>query len=331
MTKNGTMRQASFVGLRTDKPARQVVLETPRAIGPAPVKKDGGVQLTHLAKVFWPKLGITKGDILEYYRAVSPLLLKYLKDRPESMLRQPDGITGEGFFQKDVARIAPKWATTFTSHSGSAERDVMYLVANNLKSLEFMLQLGVIEINPWNSRVKKPDNPDWVVIDLDPEGVRFSTVIEVAQSVKAVCDELEIRSYPKTSGKTGIHIYIPLGAQYSYEQARQFAELIANLVHQKVPKISSVIRNPKKRQHRVYLDFLQNHQGQTLAAPYCVRPSAFAGVSTPLEWSEVRQGLKPENFTIKNALARFKQKGDLFAPVLQRGINMKKAMDKATP
>lgn len=329
ITKSRTMRQPSFLGIRSDKDAKDVVLENPKHIGPAPVNKSGAIQLTHLTKVFWPKLGITKGDLLEYYRSVSPLLLKYLKDRPESLLRQPDGIAGEGFFQKDISTIVPKWAKTFTEHSNAAGRDVMYLVANNLKTLEFMVQLGVIEVNPWSSRTNKPDHPDWVVIDLDPEGVRFEVVIEVAQAVKLVCDELKIASYPKTSGKTGIHIYIPMGAKYTYSQARQFAEILANIIHSKVPKLTSIERNPKKRPHKVYIDFLQNHQGQTLAAPYCVRPSSFAGVSTPLEWKEVKPSLKPENFTIKNALARFKKKGDLFDPVLGKGIDLKKVLPKA--
>lgn len=328
MTGGGTMRQPSYLGLRTDKPAKDVVLETAKHIGPAPVKKSGQVQLTHLGKVFWPKLGVTKGDLLNYYREVSPLLLKYMKDRPESLLRQPDGITSEGFFQKDVSKIAPAWAKTFISHSETADHTVTYLVANNLRCLEFIVQLGAIEINPWSSRTKYPDRPDWLVIDLDPEGVQFNTVIEVAQAVKSVCDDLGIVGYPKTSGKTGIHIYVPLGAKYSYEQARQFAQVVVGLVNAKVPKITSLVRNPKKRQHKVYLDYLQNGRGQTIAAPYCVRPSQFAGVSTPLEWSEVKPGLKPENFTIKNVLSRFNKKGDLFAPVLGRGIDLKKALSR---
>lgn len=331
ITNNGTMRQPSFLGLRSDKATKDVVLESPKHIGPAPVKRSGMVQLTHLGKIFWPKLGITKGDLLDYYRGVAPLLLKYLKDRPESLLRQPDGITGEGFFQKDISTIAPRWAKTFTEHSDTSKRNVTYLITNNIRSLEFMVQLGVIEINPWNSRTKKPDHPDWIVIDLDPEGVSFETVIEVAQAVKAVCDELKIPAYPKTSGKTGIHIYIPMGAKYTYSQGRQFAEILANIIHSKVPKLTSIERNPKKRPHKVYIDFLQNHQGQTLAAPYCARPSAFAGVSTPLEWKEVKPGLKPEDFTIKNALARFKKTGDLFAPVLGKGIDLKTTLKLAEP
>ncbi len=293
ITNNGTMRQPSYIGLRNDKMAADVVLESARHIGPAPIKKGGLVQLTHLNKEFWPKLRITKGDLLDYYREVSPLILKYMKDRPESLLRQPDGINGESFFQKDISIIAPTWAKTFSNHSYSAGHDTVYLVANNLKSLEFMVQLGVIEINPWSSRTKNPDNPDWIVIDLDPEGVNFDTVIEVAQAVKSVCDDLGISGYPKTSGKTGIHIYIPMGAKYDYDQARQFAQVIAGLVNTKVPKITSMIRNPKERKRKVYLDYLQNGQGQTVAAPYCVRPSRFAGVSTPLEWREVKAGLKP--------------------------------------
>ena len=185
-----------------------------------------------------------------------------------------------------------------------------------------MVQLGCIEINPWNSRVKNLDNPDWIVIDLDPEGVNFKKVVEVALTVKEVCDEWKIPVYPKTSGKTGIHIYIPMQAKYNYEQAKNLAHLIALEVNKRQPKITSVERMPEKRKNRIYLDFLQNRPGQTLAAPYSVRPTPGANVSMPLHWNEVTPSLKPSDFTIKNALKRLKKEGDIWKPVLGKGINL---------
>jgi len=206
--------------------------------------------------------------------------------------------------------------------SESNNENLRWIVGNNLNTLIYMVQLGCVEINPWNSRVGHLENPDWIVIDLDPEGIGFEKVIEVARTVKEVCDEWDIPTYPKTSGKTGIHIYIPMHTKYTYEQGKNLAHLIVLEVNKRQPAITSVERMPEKRHHKIYLDFLQNREGQTLAAPYSVRPTPDATVSMPLHWDEVTPGLKPTDFTIQNALKRLKKTGDLWQPALAKGIDL---------
>lgn len=330
-TKEGIMRQPVFEGMRSDKDPHKVKKETAQKAHRSDdhVTLPGSkVAVSHLDKIFWPKHGYTKGDLMAYYQSVSDYILPYLKDRAQSLLRQPHGIDGQAFFQKDMNFKLPAYAKSETVYSESTKEDVHFLVCNNLDTLLYMVQLGCIEINPWSSRVQTPDKPDWAVIDLDPEGVDFTTVIKVAKTVHEVCEEWDITALPKTSGKTGIHIFIPLGAKYSYDQTRQFAQLIALEVNKRLPDITSVERSPEKRPHRVYLDFLQNSKGQTLAAPYAVRPTEDASVSMPLEWSEVTPKLRPSDFTIQNALARLQKKGDLWKPVLGKGIALEKVLKK---
>ncbi|HVS78695.1 MAG TPA: non-homologous end-joining DNA ligase, partial [Candidatus Saccharimonadales bacterium] len=223
------------------------------------------LRLTNLDKPFWPKLGITKGDLIDYYRSVDKFILPYLKDRPHSLLRHPDGFAGQSFFQKDIGDMAPDWIKTIKRDIESSGERIDYLVCEDLDSLLYMVQLGCIEISPWNSRVGKLDKPDWLVIDLDPEGVGFEEVIKTARAAKTVFDELKVSAYPKTSGKTGIHIFIPLGAEYTYERVRTAAEVLADLINQRLPEITSLERHPQKRRGKVYIDYLQNSEGQTLA------------------------------------------------------------------
>lgn len=329
-TKEGYMRQPQFEGLRPDKKPEKVrreqVKHTPAAKETSP-SKDTGLELTHLDKVFFPKHKYTKGDLIEYYKSVAEYMLPYLKDRPCSMLRMPNGITGQGFFQKNNEHL-PAWVPSADIFSESNHADLHWIVGGELDTLLYMVQLGCVEINPWNSRVKSLNKPDWIVVDLDPEGVTFEDVIAVAQTVKEVCDEWGIPVYPKTSGKTGIHIYIPMHAKYTYEQGKNLAHLIVLEVNKRQPDITSVERMPEKRKHKIYLDFLQNREGQTLAAPYSVRPTPEASVSMPLHWSEVKPGLKPSDFTIKNALKRLKKEGDLWKPALGKGIDLKAVLQK---
>lgn len=291
------------------------------------MKETKQLRFTNLEKVFFPGAKITKGDMIEYYRAVSEFILPYIKGRPHSLLRQPNGIGGESFFQKDLADH-PDWVKTIKIHSDSTDEDVNYLVCDNLDHLLYMVQLGCIEINPWNSTVKHLNKPDWLVMDLDPEAISFDQIIETAKVVRRVCDELGIPSYPKTSGKTGIHIYIPVNAKYTYDQSKQFAQLLASLIHERAGAFTSIERLPKKRQKKIYIDFLQNREGQTLAAPYSLRPTPAATVSTPLHWEEVKRGLMPENFTIKNVSKRLGKVGDIWGPVLGRGIDIKQIIKK---
>lgn len=284
------------------------------------------VKLSHLDKVFWPDEGYTKRDLINYYIKISNYLLPYLKDRPESLLRLPNGITGKRFFQKDIDDLPPSWTQTINIFSEG--KNVNYLICQDLPSLLFMINLGVVDINPWNSRIGKLDHPDYLIIDLDPEEIDFSYVVEAALAVKEVLDGLNIPSYPKTSGARGMHIYIPMGAKYNYDQSRNFAEIIVNLAYQKVPSFTSLERSPKNRQNKVYLDHLQNSRGQTLASPYCLRPRAEATVSAPLLWKEVNENLDPKQFTIKTIFKRLDKVGDVFKGTLGKGIDLKSTINK---
>lgn len=334
-TSEGYMRHPEFKGLREDKKPTEVHREkskhtTAKISGPvkSPVSTARlPFEATHLDKVFFPKFKYTKGDLFTYYEAVADYILPYLKDRPLSLNRMPNGIGGASFFQKNNEHL-PDWVPYADIFSESNNANLHWIVGGDLDTLLYLVQLGSIELNPWNSRVDHLDMPDWIVIDLDPEGVGFDKVIEVAQTVRTVCEEWHIPCYPKTSGKTGIHIFIPLQAKYTFEQGRNLAHLIALEVNKRQPKLTSVERNPEKRHRKIYLDFLQNREGQTLAAPYSVRPTPEASVSMPLHWDEVKSGLRPSNFTIKNAPARLKQTGDLWKPVTGEGIDLMKILKK---
>src|SRR5262245_59401083 len=287
--------------------------------------------LTNLDKLYWPKEGYTKGDLIHYYREIAPVILPYLRDRPESLRRHPNGITGQFFFQKDFSKQPPPdFVETVPITSESDSETILYIVCQNEPTLLYMANLGCIEINPWNSRVQSKDNPDYLIIDLDPEAIPFDRVVEAAIAVRKLLEKAGAESYCKTSGKRGIHVFVPLGAEYDYDQAKQFAEIVANLVNGQLPTTTSVIRSPAKRQKRVYLDFLQNRRGQTLAAPYSVRPAPGATVSTPLKWSEVRKGLDPSKFTIWTMPKRLDKVDDLWKPVLGKGIDLEGCLGRLT-
>lgn len=285
---------------------------------------DNTLKLTNLKKIYWEEESYTKQDLLEYYDKVSPFLLPYLKNRPENLRRNPNGYKQKGFFQKDMPDTIPNWIETREVFSESKDEYINYMVCQNKASLLYMVNLGCIEINPWLSRIQSLNKPDYAVIDLDPDNVPFEEVIRVALAVKKVLDDAGIISFPKTSGSRGLHIYIPLGAKYDYEHARKFAEIIAVLTHKLVPDITSLLRSPSKRKNLIYIDYLQNRIGQTLAAPYCIRPRAGATVSTPLLWEEVKEGLHPSQFNIKNIFKRLNEKGDLFKGIFDRGTEIEK-------
>ncbi|MFI5452933.1 DNA ligase D [Pedobacter sp. UC225_61] len=294
------------------------------------VRKVNGKELkfTHLSKVYWPEDGVTKREMFNYYYQVADFMLPYLKDRPQSLNRFPGGIHGQSFYQKDVKGKAPEWAKTFP-YSTSDGEEKEYLVGDDVATLLWMASLGCIEINPWFSRVQSPDNPDYCVIDLDPDKHHFDKVIEAALTVKEVLDSINVPSYPKTSGSTGIHIYIPMGAKYTYDQTQLFARIIVGIVNEKLPDFTSLERMVSARKGKMYLDFLQNRPGATIAGPYSLRPKVGATVSMPLEWDEVKPGLKMKDFTIFNAIERLKKKGDIFKGVLGKGIDLEKAIKKA--
>lgn len=340
------LRHPVYLGLRTDKKASEVLLSSKnKTTAPNTVimdesnetpetKKDYDLKigkttlhLTNQNKIYFPDEGITKGDIVQYYNEIADLILPYLKNRPQSMNRFPNGINASGFYQKDVdVDKIPSWLKTEKVYSESNDKHLDYLICNNKETLLYMANLGCIDINPWNSTIQKPENPDWLVIDIDPAKDKFEDVIKTALTVKEVMDELESDCYCKTSGATGLHVYMPLGAKYNYDQVKILAELLAIEIQQRLPDITSLERTIKKRNHKIYVDYLQNRRGQTLAAPYAVRPVKGACVSTPLEWHEVNAQLHPSQFTIKNVLPRFEKKGDLWRPVLGKGINIKKIL-----
>jgi len=288
-------------------------------------EKDEKVALSNLDKVYWPKEKITKGDLLQYYSSIARFILPHLKDRPQSLRRYPEGIEGIEFFQKNLTKH-PAFIQTFPLKQTG--KTVNYLLIQDEASLLYAANLGCIELHPFFSRTQSLKKPDYLILDLDPKGAPFSQVVKIAQSIHRLLDEIDVPSYPKTSGATGIHIAIPLGARYSYEESKLFGQIIATLIHEELPSITTLERSLSKRKGKVYIDFHQNNLGQTIAAPYSVRAKPHATVSTPLLWKEVNQRLKPQNYTIKNVPARLKKIGDLYAPTLGKGIDLRKALRK---
>ncbi|MBI4636618.1 MAG: DNA ligase D [Candidatus Rokubacteria bacterium] len=297
------------------RPARS---DPPGFPSPAPAR----VRVTNPDKVFWPDEGYTKGDLIAYYDSVAPLLLPYLRDRPLVLTRYPDGIGGKSFFQKDAPDFVPAWVRTERVYGKDAEREIDYFVVNDAETLRYVVNLGTIPLHLWGSRVGSLERPDWLVLDLDPKGAPFTDVVKVARALHRILERLEMPSHVKTSGATGLHILIPLGARYTYEQTRTFARLLALLGVEAEPGISTVVRPVRARRGRVYIDFLQNAHGQTIVAPFSVRPLPGAPVSCPLRWAEVTARLDPARFTLRTAPARFARLGDPMAPVLSGAIDM---------
>jgi len=375
VTSDGVFRQASFKGMRTDKKAKDVILETPvgteETLAEPEAEKQRKVSATtkpktkkadlklepiksterktllnptedtqtkkvcghelkfnHVTKLYWPEDKVTKGDMLNYYYKVGEYMMPYLKDRPMSLNRFPGGIHGQSFYQKNVTDKAPDWAKTFDHVTGEG-KVTKYLVGTDEASLLWMNSLGCIEINPWFSRADTPDNPDYCVIDLDPDKHTYDQVVQAALEVKKVLDAIDVPAYPKTSGSTGMHIYIPLEGKYTYEQSQMFANIIVKLVHKQIPDFTSLERSIAARNGKMYLDFLQNRPGATIAGPYSLRPKPGATVSMPLSWEEVKPGLTIQHFNIHNALNRLKETGDLFKGVLSEGIDLVATIKKA--
>ncbi len=280
-------------------------------------------RLTHLKKILWPVEKISKGDLIEYYRKVAPVLVPLLKDYPQSMHRHPDGIAAPGFFHKDLQEHYPKYVQTERIYSASVGKSINYLLCQNENTLLYMVNLGCIEINPWLSRIGSLDRPDAVVIDLDPDETNaFSQVVEVAIEIHKILERVGAPHLCKTSGSTGIHFYIPTGAQYDYPIARKFAESVCQVILSLFPKWTSLDRNPSKRRGRIYLDCYQNAQGQTVVAPYSVRPKPGAPVSTPLQWKELNFKLDPHDFTIFNVPKRIEKLGDLWRQRWDKRLNL---------
>jgi bifunctional non-homologous end joining protein LigD len=306
-TADGHLRQPVFKGLRMDKQQENVVMETPDTQMADDKTLEFGqkkVKVTHLNKLFWKDEGITKGQLINYYKEMAAWILPYLKDKPISMRRQPNGIEDQGFFQKDNTAHLPEWIKTEHLYSESNDKNINYIIGSDAATLLYMVNLGCIEINPWLSSYKTPDNPDFVVIDIDPHDVPFTQAVEAALKTKEVFGRMKLEVFVKTSGSKGLHIYCYLGAKYDYDFVKDFAQYTANLIHAELPGTTSVERSPAKRPNKVYIDFLQNRRGQTIACPYSVRPKPGATVSTPLHWHEVNNSLKLSNYTLFNTKAR---------------------------
>lgn len=350
-TKDGIFRHPVFMGLREDKEVENLKNEDteesesdsiPISSGKKQTKisteiisgKKKGVakptiKLTNRDKIYFPESDITKGDLIDYYQSVAKYILPHLKNRPQSLNRFPNGINGLSFYHKDAGDDAPDWIDKVGIFSESNEKEIQYLICNTANDLAYLNNLGCIDLNPWNSTIQNLDQPDWLALDLDPsEDNTFEHVIETALAVKEVLDSAKTEGYCKTSGSSGIHIFIPMNAKYEVEQVKNFAHLLMQKVQKKLPDLTTLERSLKKRsKDKIYLDYLQNRSGQTLASVYSVRPKPFAPVSMPLNWDELKFGLKPTDFNITNTLERIEKKGDLFKPVLGKGIDMLKSLE----
>jgi bifunctional non-homologous end joining protein LigD len=345
-TKDGSLRHPIFLRLRDDKKASEVTLD---AIKPVKmkakernaVKEDKENEKTYLFgkikvkttnrnKIFWPNEKVTKGDMIDYYNSIAKYILPYLKGRPQSLKRNPNGIIDEGFFQKDAGDEAPEWVKSKKIFSESVNKDIDYILCDNKASLIYMANLGCIEINPWHSTIKNLDKPDYLVIDIDPSANNtFEQVIEAANVIHDIFEKIGAPNYCKTSGASGLHIYVPTQRKYTYDQLKDFSHLICMAAANQLPDFTSLERNLKKRGNdRIYLDYLQNRRGQTICAPYCLRPKEGATVSMPLKWNEVRPGISPGDYNIFNALKKIEMIDELWAHVLGRGINLIKCLSK---
>ena len=287
------------------------------------------ITVTHPDKIYFPKEKVTKGDVVNYYISIADYILPYLKGRPESLLRNPNGITAKGFFQKDAANDTPPYVHCKQVFSESTQKEVNYIVCDNIETLVYLNNLGCIEINPWHSTTKALDKPDYLMIDIDPSDKNtFEQVIEVALMVKKICDRAGADCYCKTSGASGMHVFVPTAKKYTFDQVKDFAYLVCMMVNEELKSFTTLERNLSKRNSKhIYLDYLQNRRGQTIASVYSLRPKPGATVSTPLLWEEVKPGLSPKKFTIYNTLERLQQMGDVFKGVLGKGINLRKCIE----
>ncbi len=317
-TKDGRLRAPVYLGLRDDKPAAEVVAE--RIPMQAEVKRGSRqLKLANLDKPFWPDEGISKGDLLAFYRDIAHVLVPHLRNRPFTMKRYPDGWQGKHFFQKDAPSYMPEWiprAPFPASTRDGEKRMIDYPLVNDDLALLWMVNMGCIDMNAWTSRADLPVRPDWVIFDLDPsDDVGFSEVIEVALLVKQILDLVGLESFPKTSGSRGIHVLVPIARRHGYDQTREFAGIVASALARAHPGLVTTEWTKSKRRG-VLVDANQNGPGRTTAAVYSVRPRPGAPVSTPLRWGEVRAGLDPAAFTFDEVRRRVTREGDLFAPVL---------------
>ncbi|HEX2218682.1 MAG TPA: DNA ligase D [Gemmatimonadales bacterium] len=345
-TEEGLLRQPVFLRFREDKAPEECVRRrrTSRAKHgdggqPDPVGEPAGshpsprdeprVELTNLKKVFWPDEGYTKGDLIEYYRAVSPWLLRYLRNRPVVMTRYPDGIGGKSFFQKDAPGFRPAWIRTERMWSEDTQREIDYFVCDDEESLLYVVNLGTIPLHLWASRAPTLERPDWCVLDLDPKGAPFEHVVEVARAAKELCDRIDLPVLVKSTGSSGLHLMLPLGRQCTHEQSRSLGELLARCLVDRLPEIATIVRQVTQRDGKVYVDYLQNGSGKLIVAPFSVRPLPGAPVSVPLAWREVNRKLDIRGHTIRTVPERMRRlKRDPLADVLELSPDLGGALER---
>ncbi len=322
ITESGQLRFPVFLRERTDKRVEDCVRHSAappptEVVEPAEAAPRPEVALSNLDKVYWPEDGYTKGDMIDFYRAVAPWLLPYLEARPIMLDRYPDGIHGKNFYQKHAPDFVPEWIRTETIWSEGDGSETEYFIVDDVETLLYLANLGAIPLHVWASRLETLQAPDWAILDLDAKEAPFTYVVKVAQAIHELCESIELPCFAKTSGATGLHVLIPLGGKCTYGQSRQLAEVIARLISSELDQLCTIARAVAKRKGRVYLDFLQNGYGKVLVAPFAVRPRPGATVSTPLAWDEVAEDLDPGAFTIKTVVPRLEKMGDPLSPVLE--------------
>jgi bifunctional non-homologous end joining protein LigD len=283
------------------------------------------LEVTNLRKVFWPRLKVTKGDLMRYYVRVSPYILPVVNERPLIMKRLPNGVDAPAFYQHRAPEKVPPGVRTASLEGDDVPSRP---VGGNLITLLYMTQLAAISQDPWFSRVQSPHVADQCALDLDPmPGVKFEAVLDCARWIRDELHKLKVPGYAKTSGSSGVHIFIPLRDGTPYEAGQIFCQIVATYVAEKHPAVATVTRSVRARGRKVYLDYLQNIEGKSLACAYSARASDFAGASTPLTWDEIDTGVDPRDFTIKTLPGRLAKVGDLWAPLLKStGVDLRKVI-----
>jgi bifunctional non-homologous end joining protein LigD len=328
ITSDGLLRQPIFLRWRTDKRPEECVRPQAQA-EPPPAKPEveKRIALTNLTKVFWPAQGFTKGDLIDYYRAIAPWLLPYLRDRPLVLTRYPEGIAGPSFFQKDAPTWSPEWVRRVRIWSDERQGELEYFLCDDVESILYLANLGTIPLHVWASRVGSLERPDWCILDLDPKDAPFAHVVQLARAVHQLCGRIQLPCLAKTSGGSGLHVLIPLAGQLTHAESRTLAQLLGQVVVRDHPDLATLTRAVAQRAGRVYLDCLQNGHGKTIAGPFSARAVPGARVSMPLRWSEVNARLNPASFTIETAPARMKRlREDPLAPVLQLRPDLPRAL-----
>jgi bifunctional non-homologous end joining protein LigD len=335
-TEDGRLRGPVYLRVRDDKPADECYRPGEEGTAEADAAEaevssstpERPVSFTNLDKVFWPGEGITKGNLAEYYRAVAPWMLPFLRDRPLVLDRYPDGIAGKSFFQKSAPAGSAGRFRTVSVNTGGSDRGHEYVLCEDVETLLELVNLGAIPFHVWSSRVPGLERPDWCILDLDPKTAPFAHVIAIARAVRELCAEIELPSFIKTSGGSGLHVLMPTGGQLDHDQVRQLAELLAGVIVARLPALATTARSIRFREGKVYVDALQNGRGKLLVAPYAVRPRPGAPVSTPLDWSEVDDSLDVRAFNLRTVPARLHNRAeDPLLPVLDLQPDLERSLE----